>query len=160
MNTIRQLIMILASVVVGSAVGCTEPPPASPTTKPTDVGPTYVAPNGTGTRTIGGIEFGYVATAEREAQIVAGFPKVKLGQSREEVRAVLGLPDAARPAYGKEYNAPFRGWVYTYKIKMRVGSPNTNDVCVLVFFNPAGELRSAVPNHIPDLKEVGGPAGP
>jgi hypothetical protein len=159
MNAIRQLVIIVTWIVVGGAVGCAEPTPVSPTTKPTDVGPIYVAPNGTSARTIDGIEYEFIATPDREAQIIAGFPQLMLGQSREEVRAALGLPDAATPGYGKEYNA-FRGWGYIYKIKMRAGGPNTNDVCVQVFFNPAGELKWAVPNHIPGLKEVGGPAGP
>lgn len=160
MNTIRSLITILALIVAGSAAGCAEPTASAPASQPTDVGPTYVAPSGTGTATINGIEYEYVATGEREAQIVAGFPKLKLGQSREEVRAALGLPDRATPGYRKEYNAPFRGWGYMYKIKMRTGSPNTNDVCVQVFFDPAGELKWAVPNHIEGFKEVGSPAGP
>lgn len=160
MNAIRRLIILVACAVMGDVLGCAEPPPASQTTKPTDVGPTYVAPGGTGATTIDGIAFEYVATAEREAQIVAGFPKLKLGQSREEVRAALGLPDAAGPGYGKEYNPRFHGWGYMYKIRMRAEGPNTNDVCVQVFFNPAGELKWAVPNHIPGLKEIGDPAGP
>jgi hypothetical protein len=47
-----------------------------------------------------------------------------------------------------------------YKISMRTGGPNTNDVCVEVFFNPDGKLRWAAPNHIPGLSEVGHPGGP
>jgi hypothetical protein len=141
-------------------VGCSKSSASAPTTKPTDVGPTYVAPDGTGTKTVDSVEYEYVATPERETQITTGFPKLKGGQTREEVRNALGLPDSARPGYSKAYNSQFLGWGYMYRMKMRAGSPNTNDVCVQVFFDPAGKLKWAVPSHIAGLKEVGSPAGP
>jgi hypothetical protein len=131
---------------------------STPTTKPTDVGPTYVAPAGTGPTTIDGVEYEYVARAERQAQIVAGFSNLSVGQSREDVRDALGPPDIARPDYGKAYNSPLLGWSYMYRIKMRAGG--TNEVCVEVFFDPAGKLKWAVPERIAGLKEVGGPGKP
>ena len=138
-------------LVLAFGAGCSMSSASSPTTKPTDIGPTYSAPADA---------YEYVANAEREKQIVDGFPKLKVGQSREEVRDALGLPDTAQPGYSKEYNSRFLGWSYMYKIKMRFGGPNTNDVCVEVFFDPAGNLSWAVPNHIDGLKEIGSPAGP
>src|SRR5438270_446126 len=82
-----------------------------------DGGPTYTSPTGAGATIIDGVEYEYVASAEREKQIVSGFPKLKVGQSREEVRDALGMPDTARPGYSKEYNSRFLGWSYMYKIK-------------------------------------------
>jgi hypothetical protein len=154
MNLLRKLTMVIATGVVAFTAGCTAPSAPVPP-RPSDVGSTYVAPSGTGPRTIDGIEYKYVATAERKAKIIAGFPKLKLGQSREKVRAALGLPDTARPMYDKRCKE-FHGWVYDYDIKMRAPS-NMYDVCVGVYFNPNGKLRWAVPCHIPGLKAVGGP---
>jgi hypothetical protein len=151
---------LLIPVLLVFAIGCSRSSGSSPATKPTDVGPTYTSPTGAGATTIDGVEFEYVASAEREKQIVSGFPKLKVGQSREEVRDALGMPDTAQPGYSKEYNSRFLGWSYMYKIKMRSGSPNTNDICVQVFFDPSGNLKWAVPSHIEGLKEIGGPAGP
>lgn len=120
---------------------------------PEDIGPVYRPPLQAKTD---GCEYGYVATAEREAQIIAGFRNLTVGQSREEVRDAMGAPDEAKPMYRKAHNMPFIGWSYTYKIKMRSGGPNMNDVCVEVFFSADGTLHWAVPNHIAGLEEIGG----
>jgi hypothetical protein len=92
---------------------------------PEDIGFMYVAPRLA--KTDGG-GCGYVAIAEREAQIIAGFRKLKVGQSREEVREAMGPPDEVHPMRSKEYNMPFIGWCYLYEIKLRRGPPNTNNV--------------------------------
>lgn len=157
MNMLRKLLIVVASVSVVFTVGCAGPSPSAQMARPSDVGPIYVTPGGTGARTIDGIEYKYVATAKRRAQIVAGFPKLKLGQSREKVRAALGLPDRAYPMYDKRGQV-FGGWTYRYEIKMRAPGPNMYDVRVSLFFNPAGKLRWAVPCHIPGLKSIGGPS--
>src|SRR3954466_6555172 len=114
MNVLRLLIPLLLAF----AVGCSKSSASSPTTKPTDVGPTYTSPTGAGATTIDGVEYEYVASAEREGRIVSGFPKLKVGQSPEEVRDALGLPDTAQPGYSKDFNSRFLGWSYMYKIKM------------------------------------------
>jgi len=124
---------------------------------PSDVGPLYVSPAGTGPTTIDGVHYEYVAPVDREARIISGFRTLKLGQSREDVRAALGPPDLASPLYGKAADGPFLGWTYLYKIRMRSGGPNTNDVCVEVFFDPRNALHWAVPSHIDGLEDVGSP---
>jgi hypothetical protein len=136
--------------------GCAQP---SQTTAPTDVGPEYTAPTGSGPATIEGISYEYVATPEREQEIIAGFRKLKVGQLREEVRQAMGPPDSAKPMYGKAKDSPFHGWSYLYKIRMRSRGANTRDVCVQVFFSPDGKLHWAVPENIAGLSEVGHPGG-
>ena len=121
---------------------------------PKDEGPTYVAPAGTGAAKIDGFEYKYVATAERESNIIAGFKKLKVGQSREDVRKLLGPPDVADTSFTKGFRDEFRGWYYQYKIRMR-SLASTNDVCVEVFFDTKGKLHWAVPENIPDLREIG-----
>lgn len=158
MHITGKIISFLGCLTLLYTVGCTLSAPAN--RPPSDVGPTYVAPAGAGPATLDGVEYEYVATSEREAQIVAGFPKLKTGQSREDVRDTLGPPDRAIPAYGKAYSAPFRGWAYLYKIKMRSQGPNTNDICVNVYFDPDGNLDWAVPSNIAGLTEVGRVGGP
>src|SRR4051794_36307475 len=96
MNALRTIVTLCICGVSLLTSGCRKSSMSTPTSKPVDVGPTYVAPSGTGATTIDGIQYGYVATPEREAQIVRGFPKLRLGQSREEVRDALGLPDTAQ----------------------------------------------------------------
>jgi hypothetical protein len=123
-----------------------------PSPSPEDVGSMYVPPRGA--ETDAG-EFGYVATAEREAQIIAGFRKLSVGESREDVREAMGPPDVVEPMRSKEYNMPFIGWHYLYEIKMRRGPPNTNNVYASVFFSPDGTLHWAVPNQVAGLDEVG-----
>jgi hypothetical protein len=157
MNILQKLLAVVASVSVLFAAGCVGPSASAPRTIPRDVGSTYVAPSGTGARTIDGIEYQYVATARRRAQIIAGHRKLKLGQSREEVRSLLGLPDRADPMYPKTAE-PFLGWAYDYIIKTRADGPNMGDACVGVYFNPDGKLKWAVPCNIPGLKAVGGPS--
>jgi hypothetical protein len=161
MHAIRTTLAILAWVLCVLSTARAEAPPATPTTEPKDVGHKYVRPAGSGPRTIAGVKYAYVATPEREAQIVEGFSKLKVGQTREEVRAALGPPDKRNRSYAKVKQAkpPFLGWCYTYKIKMRGGASNENNVCVQVFFNPAGKLTWAAPN-VPGLKDVGSPGTP
>jgi hypothetical protein len=114
--------LMFASVVVWFYVlgtnSCRKDAAPAAAEMPRDKGPTYVAPAGTGAATIDGIEYQYVATAEREASIIAGFTKLTVGQSREVVRKLLGPPDFAEPLYDKQGDI-FRGWYYMYKIKMR-----------------------------------------
>ena len=120
---------------------------------PEDVGPVYMQPPDAKPDHS---EYGYAATPEREAQIIAGFRNLKVGQSREEVRDVMGLPDSAEPMYRKARNMPFIGWKYLYEIKTQSGPPKTSNVYVSVYFNPDGNLHWAVPNRIAGLEEVGG----
>jgi hypothetical protein len=160
MNLFSKIIVFCICVAFILPTGCGRPSASTPATKPTDVGPTYVRPNGTGAAKIDGVDYQYVATREREAQIVAGFPKLKLGQTREQVRNALGPPDFANPEFSKAFNSQFLGWSYQYYIKERVVSPNMNDPCVEVFFDPNGKITWAVPENIAGLKEIGGPGHP
>src|SRR5262245_17503538 len=58
-----------------------------------DVGPNYTAPAPAGLLTVDGVTYQRPATPEREEKILSGYPQIKLGQTREEVRALLGAPD-------------------------------------------------------------------
>jgi hypothetical protein len=62
--------------------------------------------------------------------------------------------------HGMAKDAPFHGWKYMYKIRMRTGGPNMNNVCIEVFFNPDGKLHWVVPNHIAGFSEIGPAGGP
>src|SRR6188472_3997667 len=82
----------------------------------TDVGPTYIVPPGTGSQTIDGVTYAYVAPAERQQAIISGYAQLKVGQTREEVRALLGLPDSALPMQPHQ-SFRFLGWHYVYHIR-------------------------------------------
>src|SRR5438067_68192 len=79
----RISVILLASLL---AAGCASR--STPTTAPADVAATYAAPaDATGPLRIEGVDYDYIATPSREQQILEGFPKLRVGQSREEVRA-------------------------------------------------------------------------
>ena len=153
MYPVHQLITFVWCLILIWSQGCER---AAPVAIQRDGGPLYVAPSGTGAANIDGVNYEYVATKDRETQITKGFHKLNIGQSRQDVRDALGSPDSAEPSYGKEANPRLRGWCYMYKIRMRAGSPNTNDVCVEVFFfDPVGKIHWAVPENITGLNEIG-----
>lgn len=159
MIELKSLIMIFACIRLFYAGTHTQatahiPKPVSHV----DAGPLYVAPAGTGKATINGLEYRYLASKERESQIIEGFKKLRLGESRDDVRDALGPPDTADSMSGKHRDAPFRGWCYMYQIKMR-DLANTNDVSVHVFFDPDGKLDWAAPSNIDGLTEIGSVEG-
>jgi hypothetical protein len=143
------LFRVADGIITNLLLGHNQSPP------PKGTGPLY-APLATGAATIDGVDYRYIATADREAQIIAGFKKLKVGQSREEVRDAMGPPDSAEPMHRKAHNMPFIGWSYTYEVKMRSRGPNMNDVSVQIFFDADGSLHWAAPNHILGLEDVGG----
>ena len=153
----RCVSLIAACILLLSVGGCKNATTAGPNSKPQNPGALYSKPVGTGAATVDGIKFRYVATEERKRQILEGFPKLKIGDTRDKVREVLGPPDRDEELYGKKRSDPFHGWTLTYEIKMRHVA-NTNDVCVQAFFNPDGELHWAIPANIDDLKEIGTPS--
>ena len=120
-----------------------------------DVGPTYLPP--TSTRSLGnGLhDYRYIATPARREQIVNGFGNLKVGQTREEVRAAMGPPDLADAQYSLELFPKYEGWRYHYYIRLLALGPNFRDEYVGAYFKPDGKLKWAVASNIPGLTEVG-----
>ncbi|HEY8667488.1 MAG TPA: hypothetical protein VIL86_12535 [Tepidisphaeraceae bacterium] len=159
MNAAEKLLPFITCMALVCAAGCGGSGASTATTKPSDEGPLYVAPEGPGAATIGGINYEYIASKERADKIVASFPKLKVGQNRKEVRDIMGPPDNARLGVGKAMNSAPGVWSYLYKIKMRAGSPTTSDVSVEIFFDANDKLHWALPNHLSGLSEIGSPNG-
>ena len=108
-------------------------------------------------QTIDGVTYAYVAPAERQ-QRISGYAKLRVGDTREEVRALLGAPDLANAIHERQSDK-FAGWHYIYVY--RTVHPDkrwadSKDQLVQVFFDPSGDrLTWAHTNNIPDLSEVG-----
>ena len=133
-------------------VGCTQ---SASNPVVIDIGPIYV-PADTGAATVDGISYEYIATADREAQILAGFQKLKVGQSREEVRDVMGPPDMAFLGRAKGPDPDVRFWVFVYKIKQMESEPMNvyNDTFIRILFDTDGKLNVATPYQIAGLKSI------
>jgi hypothetical protein len=120
-----------------------------------DVGPTYKAPAGTGPQTIDGVTYEYPATPERQQAIISGYPQLKLGQTREEVRALVGAPDYA-VAMHRRGSDRFEGWQYLYYGHRLHLWTDANDQWVQIFFDRSSErLYYAYANALPGFTAIG-----
>src|SRR5262249_12632722 len=131
----------------------------------TDVGPVYTVPSGngpsgtgpagTGPQTIDGVTYAYVAPPQRQQTIISGYAQLKVGQTREEVRALLGAPDYAIAMHPRE-SLRFIGWHYIYHIRTRYNWTHTSDQWVSILFDESTDrLYWAQPNALPGLTDVG-----
>jgi hypothetical protein len=121
----------------------------------TDVGPRYIVPPGTGSETIDGVTYAYVAPAERQQAIISGYAQLKVGQTREEVRTLLGAPDYAIAMYPRR-SYRFLGWHYIYHIRTIFNWTDTSDQWVQTMFDPSSDrLYWAHSNSLPGLADVG-----
>jgi hypothetical protein len=118
-----------------------------------DIGPAYIQPQKAGPAIIDGIHYEYVATKEREVQIIDGVQKLEAGPFRADVRKLLGPPDIGRPLYGK-YNSVLIYWDYIYRIRYRDKTDwNDSDYAVELFFTPTGRLDWARVHGVPGLSK-------
>ena len=149
----RRRFPFVAFALSGTA-GCHRSPPM---VIPPDVGGTYGSPVSSGITCPGGTpgrRYPYAAAADRERAITSGYPGLRVGQTREQVRQLLGPPGDADPMCSKQLSPRFTGWAFTYTV--RANEPaNTNNANVEVFFDPNNRLHSAVPSHVPGLAAVG-----
>jgi hypothetical protein len=122
---------------------------------PADVGPTYVAPAGMGPVTVpeNDLPFEYVATAQREQQIKAGYANLQVGASREDVRRLIGPPDGVGNQHPRR-GGRFLGFTYTYKIRTTAHMTRTYDEYVTVFFDGSHKLRCTMA-RIPGFTDIG-----
>jgi hypothetical protein len=120
-----------------------------------DIGPSYIAPSGTSLQKIDGVTYAYVATPERQKSISSGFAQLKIGQSREEIRTLLGAPDFAIAMHRPE-STRFTGWHYIYNIRTIYNWTNSSDQWVEMMFDQTSDrLYWAHSNAIPGLTDVG-----
>jgi len=132
--------------------------PHRPPPNQTDVGATFPKPAAIRSVTIGGVEYEYVAPADRRLQVIDGYVQLKIGMTREEVRAILGDPDRAYAGYTKGAPRQFTGWAYNYYLLQR--HLNSYDSGIELFFSKTDHrLEQVVPSGLPGLKEIGGLQG-
>jgi hypothetical protein len=137
----------LACMVIpflGSIILSSGPPHGS------DVGPVYVRPASASSATIDGVYWEYVAVPERHRQIFDGYPQLRIGQTREEVRALMGPPDFVKPLG----DTVFAGWAYSYDDKRREadwGGPA--DRSITVYFSPENTVRLVRTANFPPVEK-------
>jgi len=123
-----------------------------------DVGPNYTAPAPAGLLTENGVTYERPATPEREQKILSGYPQLAVGQTREEVRALLGAPDA-HVATHRRGSDRFEGWYYIYyghQVRQLINDTDANDQVIQIFFDRADDrLNYAHPASLPGLLDVG-----
>ncbi|HEX3355886.1 MAG TPA: hypothetical protein VHS31_02800 [Tepidisphaeraceae bacterium] len=130
MTSLRILLLLTCSPTPLLLLGCSKSPGA-------DVGPTFPHPPATAPIPSGhDLPWEYVATPQRQQQILAGFAKLKVGQSREQVRALLGPPDSAVPCYESWNFNKYAGWHYSYDIRYTPHHSLIYDSETLLCFDP------------------------
>jgi len=106
----------------------------------------------------------YLAPDKRKQQILNGFPKIKLQMSLEEVEKVLGQPDfsaplpAARLATSQEPAEVACSNQIAYIVKKSSENmADTSDLAVYFLFTRNGKMYWAVPQNLPELRQLGSP---
>lgn len=82
------------------------------------------------------LTYPYVATPEREAKILKGMEKVKVGMASSDVRNVLGEPDEVRKLYDPNINLKNRepiGYTWWFIIERKVESGSVNEKAEKLF---------------------------
>ncbi len=132
--------------------------------KPTDIGGgLYIPPPATTIPVPSGhdLPWGYVATPQREQQIRSGFAQLKIGMTRQQVRALMGPPDQAAPCYESWNFNKYAGWHYFYNIRTTQGTTTSYDQETLLAFDPSTNCLTWTSSSSGSaLKDIGTPADP
>ncbi len=104
--------------------------------------------------------FPYIASQERQAQIIEKYSQLTVGLTEADVFALLGEPDCAEPLYTKAPppNMEYLGFRWIYYLE----KPNPNltnlkkDIAVQIYFNTESKTDWIVSN-IDGLDEIGSP---
>lgn len=119
-------------------------------------------PENDGRRSIKEFEAGvrsypYTASPERKARIVAGYPKLEVGMTKDRVSALIGEPDYSQLSYGpKGPHMRWQGSSWTYWLSKQDDGVNLNDPVVTVYFGTKGHAHWIVSN-VEGLREKGSP---
>jgi hypothetical protein len=104
--------------------------------------------------------FPYIASQERQTQIIKNYSKLTVGLTEADIIALLGEPDCADPLYTKAPppNMEYLGFRWTYFIEKP--DPNLSnlkkDITVEVYFDTNSKTDWIVSN-VDGLYEIGRP---
>ncbi|HVE82744.1 MAG TPA: hypothetical protein VND93_07840 [Myxococcales bacterium] len=87
----------------------------------------------------------------------SGYAGLRLGQTVDEVTALLGQPTSNTPNYSKQDRSAPGGTTLRYVVKSHGAAPNTNDEMITLVFDAGGRLIWAHPQNIPGLAELKAP---
>ena len=103
--------------------------------------------------------FPYTASPERKERILAGYPKLEVGMTKEQVAVLIGEPDYSQLSYGpKGPNMRWKGSSWSYYLYKRGDGVNSFDPVVQVFFGTNDRAKWIVPSNIEGLREKGSPS--
>jgi hypothetical protein len=113
------------------------------------------------TRFIESIEkFPYTADQSKSSRVREGFKRLSLGMKKDEVRKVMGEPDAESLNYKpmrKSKELIYTTWDFYLKRREAKLATDGFDEAIYLYFKPNGELYWADPSNIAELKPLGGP---
>ncbi|GEM_PF-2607234 len=105
-------------------------------------------------------KFPYEAPKARQEKVQGGYAQIKLGMNKEDVKKLLGEPDAEfmtyRASKGKETLAS-SSWAY-YLARREIKFANEKyDKIVFIHFDANEKLYWAVPSNVERLARIGEP---
>lgn len=105
--------------------------------------------------------FPYTASPERRDRLVAGYSKVDVGMTKEDIARVIGDPDYSELGYGpKGPNMKWQGSSWMYYLSKRGDLVNILDPSVQIFFDREDRAVWIVPSNIEGLAAKGSPSPP
>jgi len=100
----------------------------------------------------------YQASPERAQKIRAGSGQLQNCMNKQQVSALLGLPDFSQLSYGpKGPREKWLGSTWVYYLAKQNSSTNLNDPNIEIFFDTTDRAQWIVPSHIKGARELGSP---
>jgi len=99
--------------------------------------------------------FPYMAPRERRDRIVAGYSRLRVGMTKDEVAVTIGEPDYSQLTTSKSPSPGWTGSAWMYYLSMLSDGANTRDAVVHVFFDREDRAIWIVPSNIGELHEKG-----
>ncbi len=104
-------------------------------------------------------KFPYEAEAEKRKRVTGGFSKLTLGLNKDDVKKMLGEPDAEFFDYDTTRGKTYVGssWGYYLRRHEAKYANDKYDQVVFIYFNPEEKLYLAIPDNIDSLHTKGSP---
>jgi outer membrane protein assembly factor BamE (lipoprotein component of BamABCDE complex) len=104
--------------------------------------------------------FPYTANQSKVSRVRKGFRRLSLGMRKDDVRKIMGAPDAEMLNYKSKQESEElvdSTWAYYLKRFERNLANEGFDEVLVLYFKPNEELYWADPDNIAGLKPLGGP---
>jgi hypothetical protein len=92
------------------------------------------------------ISYPYIASAERQEFIATNCKKIKINQTEQEVKQILGTPEEIRPLYEPKTHNPqkigFTFWYILQRLKEKGSQNDKAEKLVRISFNLDGKVTA------------------